>query len=142
VSFYSITGGLSVPLRAPFVEAAAQLFDRDGFDVIAGGAQGVGALDVAGVFRAAQHRNIERWNEMPIANPSQNFESGERRDLQVEKNQVGVGRAARLNGFQMADRGGAVDGMNDIAGKPAFFERPSKEKSIVFRIFDQENEWA
>jgi hypothetical protein len=99
-------------------------------------------LDVTRVFRAAQHRNIKRRLEIPFPDPRENFEAGEARNLQIQKNEIWVRGSARQNRFQMLHGSDAVDRMDHIARQTAFFQRPSEEKRIVFRIFNEKHTWT
>jgi hypothetical protein len=103
----------------------------------------VGALNVTDMLRPTQDCDIKRRLEATLANPRKDLETGKRWNLEIEEDEIRAACFASLLAIlQLPDGSRSIRGVYDVAGDSALLQRPAKEKGVVFRVLDQENEWA
>ena len=142
MSFNPLARILGLEFHMPALKPGPELLDGERLDVVRRRTERMRPLNVTRMLGTAQHSDVEWRLKVAIANPGENFKTRERGNLEIKKDEVGMGRRAIEHGLQVLNGRGAVDRVHDVTVESALIQRPAKEKGVILRVFDEEDEWT
>jgi hypothetical protein len=126
----------------PGLEQRAQAFDLDGFDEVTGRAEGVGAADIARLFRATEHGDVERGLEAARRQPREHLEPVQAGKLEIQEYEIRTAFPSLQRLVQESDGTFSILYVNKIMRASASPQCGLEKEGVVLGIFDEQDIWT